>query len=72
MKPVSHLLCMFHYKSDVTKLQSCNEEMTKIKIEGNMDMDSEYFFGDTFPYCTTNWHDNAVEQKVCYICCLYF
>ena len=63
---------MIHYKSEVTKLQARMKEITEIKIQGRMDMDSDYFLSDACLYCTTNRHDNSVEQTVCYIYCLHF
>ena len=72
LKSVTHLLCMIHYKSEVTTLQARRKDITEIKIQGKIDMDSDYFLGDACPYCITNRHDHSVGERACYIYCLHF
>ena len=68
LKPITHLLWGKHYKSKVKTLQGGQNRITEIEVQRKMDIDSDLLLGDACPYCTTNRHDDAVEQKVCYIC----
>ena len=64
LKPVSHLLCMDHYKLEVNKVVSKKTALTMIKIEGEIDRDSQYFIGDNCPYCSSNRNESVKEETV--------
>ena len=52
----------------MNKLEGCQNGITEIKVQGEIEIESKLLLGDACPYCTTNQHDNGDEQKVCDIC----
>ena len=72
LKPISYLVCSNHFKEEMIKIQDGNNYITKIQVEGKMEIDPELLHGNACPYCTTNRQDNYEQPTVCNICLIVF